>query len=188
MMKRIGWIMVMAALLVLVPLIYGLVKKQYALLVVLCALSIFFGTEFTNVKVNSQIMYDAVRGQVTVMDTVGSTVDRVMDAKILDDYINDYIESGNEKAAERLKALHDLLCVTHGQVHLGDEHKSGHIVAFKQLPQGFGVSLHPVRAADDQHRIIQHLQGALGLGGEIHMARGIQQAEASLPKRHLRLL
>ena len=76
-----------------------LVKKQYALLVVLCALSIFFGTEFTNVKVNSQIMYDAVRGQVTVMDTMGSTVDRVMDAKILDDYINDYIESGNEKAA-----------------------------------------------------------------------------------------
>ena len=84
-----------------------LVKKQYALLVVLCALSIFFGTEFTNVKVNSQIMYDAVRGQVTVMDTVGSTVDRVMDAKILDDYINDYIESGNEKAAERLKALQE---------------------------------------------------------------------------------
>lgn len=84
-----------------------LVKKQYALLVVLCALSIFFGTEFTNVKVNSQIMYDAVRGQVTVMDTMGSTVDRVMDAKILDDYINDYIESGNEKAAERLKALQE---------------------------------------------------------------------------------
>ena len=84
-----------------------LVKKQYALLVVLCALSIFFGTEFTNVKVNSQIMYDAVRGQVTVMDTVGSTVDRVMDAKILDDYINDYIASGNEKAAERLKALQE---------------------------------------------------------------------------------
>lgn len=84
-----------------------LVKKQYALLVVLCALSIFFGTEFTNVKVNSQIMYDAVRGQVTVMDTVGSTVDRVMDAKILDDYINDYIESGNEKAAERLKTLQE---------------------------------------------------------------------------------
>lgn len=84
-----------------------LVKKQYALLVVLCALSIFFGTEFTNVKVNSQIMYDAVRGQVTVMDTMGSTVDRVMDAKILDDYINDYIASGNEKAAERLKALQE---------------------------------------------------------------------------------
>ena len=84
-----------------------LVKKQYALLVVLCALSIFVGTEFTNVKVNSQIMYDAVRGQVTVMDTMGSTVDRVMDAKILDDYINDYIASGNEKAAERLKALQE---------------------------------------------------------------------------------
>lgn len=84
-----------------------LVKRQYALLVVLCALSIFFGTEFTNVKVNSQIMYDAVCGQITVVDTMGSTVDRVMDAKILDDYIDDYIKSGNEKAAERLKALQE---------------------------------------------------------------------------------
>ena len=63
------------------------------------------------------------------------------------------------------------------QVHLVDKHKGGHPVAGQQFPQGFGVGLHAVSAADDQHRIVQHLQGPLGLGGKIHVARRVQQGQ-----------
>ena len=42
------------------------------------------------------------------------------------------------------------------------------------------MALHPVGAADDQDTIIQHREGALHLGGKIHMAGGIQQADLQL--------
>ena len=45
------------------------------------------------------------------------------------------------------------------------------------------MGLHPVHPADDQHRKIQHLQRPLRLGGEIHMARGVQQGH--VPPREL---
>ena len=63
------------------------------------------------------------------------------------------------------------------QVHLVHKHKGGHPVAGQQLPERLGVGLHAVRAGDHQHRIIQHLQGTLGLGGKIHMSRRVQQGQ-----------
>ena len=80
-------------------------KRHYVLISVLCALSIFLGTEFTNVVSNAQIWYDALNGQITVLDTLGTQVDRVAGAKILDDYIEDNIVSGREKAAQRMREL-----------------------------------------------------------------------------------
>ena len=63
------------------------------------------------------------------------------------------------------------------QIHLVHKYKGGHPVAGQQLPERLGVGLHAVRAGDHQHRIIQHLQGALGLGGKIHMSRRVQQGQ-----------
>ena len=39
------------------------------------------------------------------------------------------------------------------------------------------MALHPVRRADEQHRIVQYLERPLHLGGEVHVAGGIQQGE-----------
>ena len=64
-----------------------------------------------------------------------------------------------------------------GQIHLVHKHKGGHPVPGQQLPQRFGVGLYAVGPADHQHRIVQHLQGALGFGGKIHVARRIQQRQ-----------
>ena len=50
------------------------------------------------------------------------------------------------------------------------------------------MSLHPVRAADDQHRIIQHLQGALHLCRKIHMSGRIQKRHVKIPQLQLCLL
>ena len=50
------------------------------------------------------------------------------------------------------------------------------MVAFQQFPQRLRVRLHPVRAADDQDGVVQHLHGALGLCGKVHVSRRIQQS------------
>ena len=39
------------------------------------------------------------------------------------------------------------------------------------------MSLYPVRAADDQDPVIQHLEGTLHFRREIHMSRSIQQGD-----------
>ena len=75
-----------------------------------------------------------------------------------------------------------------GQVHFIHKYKGGHMVALQQPPQRFGMALHAVRSADHQHGVIQHLQGALSLGGKIHMAGGIQQSNGSIARRKQRLL
>ena len=58
----------------------------------------------------------------------------------------------------------------------------------QQPPQGAGVALDAVGAADNQHGVVQHGQGALHLGGEVHMPRGVQQGEDGVPPGELRLL
>ena len=61
------------------------------------------------------------------------------------------------------------------QIHFIDKHKCRDAILLQQFPQRFRVSLHARAAADDQNRIVQHLQRSLHLCGEIHMSRRIQK-------------
>ena len=78
------------------------------------------------------------------------------------------------------------LLVEAGQVGFVYEYKYRDTVPLKQLPKGTGVGLNP--SADDKYGIIQHLKGALGLGGKVHMAGSIQQCYGIIPKLHYGLL
>ena len=49
------------------------------------------------------------------------------------------------------------------------------------------MRLHAVRAADDEHRIIEHLQRALHLGGKVHVPRCVEQCDRRVAERHARL-
>ena len=71
-----------------------------------------------------------------------------------------------------------------GQVHLVDKNQRWNVVPLQKPPQRGGVALHPVCARDDQNGIVQHLQGALRLGGKVHMAGGVQQRDAGFLQRH----
>ena len=51
------------------------------------------------------------------------------------------------------------------------------MVPGQEPPQGEGVALDPVGAADDQNGVVQHLEGALHLAGEVHVAGGVQQGD-----------
>ena len=69
------------------------------------------------------------------------------------------------------------------QIHLVDKQEGWHTVALQKPPQGTGMGLDAVGPADDQDGAVQHPEGALHLGGEVHMARGVQQRGLQLPQR-----
>ena len=50
------------------------------------------------------------------------------------------------------------------------------------------MALHAVRAADDKDRVVEHLQGALRFGGEIDVARRIEQRDVRAAAVEHRLL
>ena len=68
-----------------------------------------------------------------------------------------------------------------GQVHFVDKQEGGHLVPLQQPPQGHGVGLQAIGAADHQHGAVQNGHGPLRLGGEVHVTRGIHQGD--LPVR-----
>ena len=74
------------------------------------------------------------------------------------------------------------------KVHLVDKEERRHAVALQQPPERAGVALHAVRAADDKDRVVEHLQGALCFGGEIDVARRIEQRDVRAAAVEHRLL
>ena len=85
-----------------------------------------------------------------------------------------------------LQFLHQLLPALPRQIHFVQKQEGGHGVPPQKLPQGDGVSLHPVGAADDQHGAAEHRHDPLRLRGKVHVPRGVQQGDMLL--RQLGLL
>ena len=56
-------------------------------------------------------------------------------------------------------------------VHLVDVGEAGHAVAVGLVPHRLGLGLHPVDRREDRDRPVEDAQGALDLGGEVHVAR-----------------
>ena len=83
----------------------SVMKRHYTLLVVLCAISIFLGTEFTNVVSNAQLWYDMLTGQETLLDIPGTVADRLMNEKLIDDLAQDNLTNSREEAARRMQEL-----------------------------------------------------------------------------------
>ena len=83
----------------------GTVKRHYVLLTLLCALSIFVGTEFNNVLNNAQTWYEILRGRQIQIALEGLGNDRSTWRKVLMDVIEDNIEAGNIEASQRMALL-----------------------------------------------------------------------------------
>ncbi len=77
----------------------------------------------------------------------------------------------------RLQFMQQLLLIRIRLVHLVDKKERRNPVLLQQPPQSLYMPLHPVRAADYQQGIVQHLQRTLHLRAEIHMSGCIQQCD-----------
>ena len=83
----------------------GTVKRHYVLLTLLCAISIFVGTEFNNVTNNAQTWYEFLRGRQIQVALEGIGSDRSVWRKIASDLIEDNIEAGVVDATQRRALL-----------------------------------------------------------------------------------
>ena len=107
-------------------------------------------------------------------------------------FLRPFLRRGGEVHAAAvqppLQFLHQLGAVSACQVHLIHKEECGHAVPLQQPPQCPGVGLDAVGAADDQHGAVQHPESPLRLGGEVHMAGGVQQRHLRIAQRQQRLL
>ena len=85
------------------------VKRHYILLAMLCIVTIFLGTNYTELLSNAQTWYDVLAGQVTRVDTDGLVDRKTGRDAVMDDLIQDNIEAGKQDAAERLRELLELV-------------------------------------------------------------------------------
>ena len=80
------------------------VRKHYMLLAVLCAITIFLGTE-SNIVSNAQIWYDTLTQQVTELDLEGIRNSKIDGSKIINDLIEDSLAAGREETASRMREM-----------------------------------------------------------------------------------
>ncbi|MNF81973.1 hypothetical protein D3C84_642650 [compost metagenome] len=86
---------------------------------------------------------------------------------------------GHRRMAEAfLDLLHDPQKVGPGAVHLVHVGDARHMVLVGLAPDGLGLRLHPVGAAEHHHRAVEHTQGALDLDGEVDVAGGVDDVDA----------
>ena len=62
-------------------------------------------------------------------------------------------------------------------VQFVDEAQARHSVAVGLAPDGFGLRLDAADAAEDDDGAVEHAQRALDFGGEVHVARGVDQGD-----------
>ena len=74
----------------------GSIKRHYMLIVVLCAVSIFLGVEFTGSVSNAQALYDMITGNVTSIDVGDQSISRNFWNQVLEDVIDNDLEQGRE--------------------------------------------------------------------------------------------
>ena len=62
-------------------------------------------------------------------------------------------------------------------VHLVDEADARDVVLGRLAPDGFRLGLDAFLAVEHGDRAVEHAQGALDLGGEVHVAGGVDQVD-----------
>ena len=79
-----------------------------------------------------------------------------------------------------LDGLHREVEVGTELVHLVDEADARHAVLVGLTPHGLGLGLHAFLAVEDGDGTIEHAQGALNLGREVHVAGGVDDVDLEL--------
>ena len=65
-------------------------------------------------------------------------------------------------------------------IHLVDESDTGNAIFVSLTPDGFRLGLHTGNGTKNRDGTVQHAHGALHLGGEINVSRGIDDIDALL--------
>ncbi|MCY1272303.1 hypothetical protein D9M70_208790 [compost metagenome] len=117
----------------------------------------------------------ALVGVVPVDGLHADQVDLAMEVLLL---ANGQLDGHRSVAEALLDLLHHPQEVGAGAVHLVHVGDARHVVLVGLAPDGLGLRLHAIGAAEHHHRAIQHAQGTLHLDGEIDVAGGVDDVDA----------
>ncbi len=88
----------------------------------------------------------------------------------------------------RVQLVEDARAAGARRIHLVDEHEHRHMVTLQQPPQRECMALHAVGCRHHKDRVVERLQCALGFGGEIDVAWGVEDCELHIAHAHHRRL
>ena len=74
------------------------------------------------------------------------------------------------------------------EVHLRDEDKGRDMIPFEQVPERLRMRLHALRSAHDEDGVIEDPEDPFGLGGEIDVARRVEQGDGEIARLEYGLL
>jgi len=116
-------------------------------------------------------------GEVALAPDDGLLVHHVDDAGEL--LFSSDVQEDRERVGSELLAhvAQRVVEVGAGAVHLVDERDAGHLVLRGLTPDRLGLGLHAGNAAEHGHGTVQDAHGALHLGGEVHVSRGVDDVD-----------
>ena len=82
-------------------------KRHYVLLVLMCAVSIFLGAEFSGIVSNAQTWYDVLTNQQFELEIDGILDNRSVAARLINRALNVNLETGRDESAARIQAIKD---------------------------------------------------------------------------------
>ncbi len=147
---------------------------------VLLSLVLQVGRDVNGVVVGTHIVLD-------VVPDVGLHTDQVDDAGEVVLSADRQLHDERGGAQLLLDGVDGVVEVGAELIHLVDEADTRNAVLVGLAPHGFGLRLHAFLAIEHGHSTVEHSQGALHLGREVHVARGIDDVDLELVLHVVRL-
>ena len=140
---------------------------------ILLSLVLQVGRDVGGVVVGTQIAGN-------VVPDVGLHADKVDDAGEVVLSADRQLDDQRGRAQLGLDGVDGVVEVSAELIHLVDEADTRNAVLVSLTPHGLGLRLHAFLAIEHGDSTIEHTQGALHLGREVHVARGIDDVDLEL--------
>ena len=140
---------------------------------ILLSLVLQVGRDVDGVVVGTQIAGN-------VVPDVGLHADQVDDAGEVVLSADRQLDDQRGRAQLGLDGVDGVVEVSAELIHLVDEADTRNAVLVSLTPHGLGLRLHAFLAIEHGDSTIEHTQGALHLGREVHVARGIDDVDLEL--------
>ena len=123
--------------------------------------------------------YAHVLAQVIIEDD-GVHIHQIHDAAEIRFLADGQLDGHRVRLQAVIDHVQDIEEIRAGDVHFVDIDHSRHVVVVRLPPDRLGLGLHAALGAEDRHTAVQHAQAALHLGGEVHVARSIDDIDAGI--------
>ena len=129
-------------------------------------------------QVGGNGLFVVLRAHGLVVPDDGLHLDQVDDALEIGFRADGNLQRHGARAQPLADGVQHVLEVRAVLVHLVDEADAGNLVLVALPPHRLGLRLHAGNGVEQRHRAVQHAQRPLHFGGEVHVARSVDDVDA----------